>query len=103
MKRLITFAALASGLLASGVAYADEQTVQLAVSGMYCAICPFTVKKSLSAVPGVSKVAVSFEQKSATVTFDDRKANVQALIKATTDAGYASKLAQAPTSTPKTQ
>jgi len=101
MKRLITLAALASGLLASGAAYADEQTVQLAVSGMYCATCPLTVKKSLSAVPGVSKVAVSFEQKSATVTFDDKKTNVPALIKATTDAGYASKLAEA--LTPKTQ
>jgi len=101
MKRRITLAALASGLLASGAAYADQQTVRLAVSGMYCATCPLTVKKSLSAVPGVGKVAVSFEQKSATVTFDDKKTNVQALIKATTDAGYASKLAEA--QTPKTQ
>ena len=101
MKRLITLAALASGLLASGAAYADQQTVRLAVSGMYCATCPLTVKKSLSAVPGVSKVAVSFEQKSATVTFDDKKTNVPALIKATTDVGYASKLAEA--QTPKTQ
>jgi periplasmic mercuric ion binding protein len=101
VKHLITLAALAGGLLASGAAYADEQTVQLAVSGMYCATCPLTVKKSLSAVAGVSKVAVSFEQKSATVTFDDKKTNVQALIKATTDAGYATKLAQA--ATPKTQ
>ena len=101
MKPLITLAIVATGLLASGAAYADEQIVKLAVSGMYCATCPLTVKKSLSAVPGVNKVAVSFEQKSATVTFDDKKTNVQALIKATTDAGYASKLAQAPT--PKTQ
>ena len=101
MKRRITLAALASGLLASGAAYADQQTVRLAVSGMYCATCPLTVKNSLSAVPGVGKVAVSFEQKSATVTFDDKKTNVQALIKAATDAGYASKLAEA--QTPKTQ
>jgi mercuric ion binding protein len=101
MKPLITLAALATGLLASGAVYAGEQTVKLAVSGMYCAACPVTVQKSLSAVRGVSKVAVSYEQKSATVTFDDKKTNVQALIKATTDAGYASKLAEAPT--PKTQ
>jgi periplasmic mercuric ion binding protein len=101
MKRLITLAALATSLLASGAAYAGEQTVQLAVSGMYCGTCPLTVKKSLSAVPGVSKVAVSYEQKSATVTFDDKKTNVQALIKATTDAGYASKLPEA--QAPKTQ
>jgi periplasmic mercuric ion binding protein len=101
MKRLITLAALATGLLASGAAYADEQTVKLAVSGMYCAACPVTVQKSLSAVPGVGKVTVSFEQKSATVTFDDKKTNLEALIKATTNAGYASKLAEA--AMPKTQ
>jgi mercuric ion binding protein len=99
MRRLIVLAALASALLASGAAFAGEQTVKLAVSGMYCSACPVTVKKSLSAVPGVSKVAVSFEQKSATVTFDDKRTNVQALIKATTDAGYASKLAEAQTPT----
>ena len=101
MKPLITLAALAIGLLASSAAYAGEQTVKLAVSGMYCAACPITVQKSLSAVPGVSKVTVSFEQKSATVTFDDKKTDVEALIKATTDAGYASKLAEA--AMPKTQ
>jgi mercuric ion binding protein len=101
MKRLIALAALATGLLASGAAYAGEQTVKLAVSGMYCSACPLTVQKALSAVPGVSKVTVSFEQKSATVSFDDKKTNVQALIKATTNAGYESKLAEA--ATPKTQ
>jgi mercuric ion binding protein len=101
MKRLITLAALTAGLSVSGAAYAGEQTVKLAVAGMYCAACPVTVQKSLNAVPGVSKVAVSFEQKSAVVTFDDQKTTVQALIEATTNAGYASKLAEA--ATPKTQ
>src|SRR5262249_60480918 len=101
IKRLITLATLATGLLASGAAYAGEQTVKLAVSGMYCSACPLTVQKSLSAVPGVAKAEVSYKDKSATVTFDDKKTNVQALIKATTNAGYASKLAEA--ATPKTQ
>ena len=75
--------------------------MKLAVSGMYCSACPLTVQKSLSAVPGVAKAEVSYKDKSATVTFDDKKTNVQALIKATTNAGYASKLAEA--ATPKTQ
>jgi mercuric ion binding protein len=101
MKLLITLVALATGLLASGAAYAGEQTVKLAVSGMYCAACPLTVQKSLTAVPGVTKAEVSYKDESATVTFDDKKTNVRALIKATTNAGYASKLAE--TQTPKTQ
>lgn len=101
MKRLITLAALTAGLLGSGAAYAAEQTVKLAVSNMTCATCPPMVRKSLSAVPGVSKVEVSLEQQSAVVTFDDQKTNVETLIKATTNAGFASKLAAA--ATPKTQ
>jgi mercuric ion binding protein len=101
MKRLITLAALTAGLLASGAAYAAEQTVKLAVGNMYCASCPLTVQKSLSAVPGVAKVVVSYEQKSAVVTFDDQKTTVQALIEAATKAGYPTKLAAAATT--KTQ
>lgn len=101
MKRLITLAALTTALLASGAAQAAEQTVKLAVAGMYCGACPVTVQKSLSAVKGVSKAVVSFEEKTATVTFDDQKTNVEALIKATTNAGYKSQLAAA--AAPKTE
>lgn len=101
MQRVITLAAFAAGLLASGAAYAAEQTVKLAVGNMYCGSCPLTVQKSLSAVAGVSKVAVSFKDKSAMVTFDDQKTTVQALIDAATNAGYPTKLAAAPST--KTQ
>jgi mercuric ion binding protein len=87
--------------LASGAAYAAEQTVKLAVANMSCATCPPIVRKSLSSVPGVTKVAVSLEQQSAVVTFDDKKTNVQALIAVSTNAGYPTKLAAAPTT--KTQ
>jgi len=92
MKRLVTFAALTVGVLASGTAFAGEQTVKLAVANMSCATCPPIVRKSLSAVAGVSKVVVSLEQQSALVTFDDQKTNVQALIAATTNAGYPAKV-----------
>jgi len=55
-----------------------------------CAACPRTVKASLQAVPGVTNVVVSAEDKTAVVTFDDSKAEVDALVKATTNAGYPS-------------
>jgi mercuric ion binding protein len=80
---------LTLGLFASP-ALAAEKTVTLAVEGMYCASCPFIVQQSLTAVPGVEKVEVSFENQTATVTFDDAKADAAALVKATTDAGYPS-------------
>ena len=78
------------GLSISPAAFAAERTVTLAVQNMYCAACPFTVQKSLEAVPGVAKVVVSYADKTAIVTFDDAKTVVPALIAATTNAGYPS-------------
>lgn len=101
MKRIIALTTLSIGLLTSGAAFAAEQAVTLAVANMTCATCPPTVRKSLSAVPGVSKVVVSLENKSAVVTFDDQKANVAALLAAPTNAGYPTQLAAAATT--KTQ
>ena len=55
----------------------------------------------MSAVTGVTKVAVSFKTKSAVVTFDDQKTTVAALLAAPTNAGYPTQLAAAATT--KTQ
>jgi len=60
------------------------------VRNMYCDLCPHTVKASLEAVPGVANAVVSFEGKTAIVTYDDSKTNVNALTDATTKAGYPS-------------
>ena len=86
----LRFAAFGFGLIASSSAFAAEKTVTLAVQNMHCASCPHTVKASLQAVPGVTNVVVSVEDKTAVVTFDDSKAQVDALVKATTNAGYPS-------------
>ncbi len=51
---------------------------------------PITVKKALEKVSGVSKVEVRYEKKQVLVTFDDAKTNTEALVKATTNAGYPS-------------
>ena len=57
---------------------------------MYCAECPFIVKKTLEGVPGVAKAVVSFKDRTAIVTFDDAKTGINALTEATTRAGYPS-------------
>jgi mercuric ion binding protein len=75
-------------------AYAETKTVTLSVPGMDCEACPITVSKALKKVNGVEKVAASFEKKEAVVTFDDAKTTVQALQKATTNAGYPSTVKQ---------
>lgn len=89
MKKLLT--ALALTVLAVPV-WAATRTVTLSVPGMTCAACPITVKHALSKVVGVEKTDVRFEQREAVVTFDDDKTNVQALTKATSDAGYPSSI-----------
>ena len=85
MKKLVAMAALA--ILVSPVR-AATQTVTLSVPGMTCAACPITVKKALSKVSGVSKVDVNLDRREARVTFDDTKANVEVLTRATRNAGY---------------
>lgn len=90
MRKTIPYLLSALLAAASTAALAEPKTVALAVSGMTCATCPIAVKKSLSRVNGVSNTAVSFEKSEALVTFDDAKTNVDALVKATTDAGYPS-------------
>ena len=77
-------------LLLTAAAWASPKTVTLNVSKMTCEACPITVKKALQKVPGVSKIDVLYEKKQAVVTFDDAKTNVDALVKATTNAGYPS-------------
>ncbi|MGH8833202.1 MAG: mercury resistance system periplasmic binding protein MerP [Polaromonas sp.] len=89
MKKLFAALALALAAIVAPV-WAAMQTVTLSVAGMTCAACPITVKKALSKVEGVSKIDVSFEKREAVVTFDDAKANVQKLTKATENAGYPS-------------
>lgn len=92
MRKLLASLALAS-LVATPV-WAATQTVTLSVPGMTCAACPITVKTALTKVEGVTKAEVSFENREATVTFDDAKTNAQALTKATEDAGYPSSVKQ---------
>ncbi len=91
MKKIKTaLAAVIVALALVGPAWASPQIVTLNVSGMTCAACPITVKKALEKIPGVSKVEVRFEKKQVLVTFDDAKTNTDALVKATTNAGYPS-------------
>lgn len=76
--------------LASSLAFAEARTVTLSVPGMNCELCPITIKKAISKVPGVSKVEASYEKKQAVVTYDDAKTTVEALTKATANAGFPS-------------
>ena len=76
--------------LAAGEVFAAPRSITLDVRNMSCPVCPITVRKAIERVPGVKKVAVDFERKTATVGFDDATATPQSLIQATEAAGYPS-------------
>lgn len=74
----------------AGTALAAPRTVTLSVPTMDCPVCPITVKKALTKVPGVVQADVNFDKREATVTFDDARTTPEALTRATKDAGYPS-------------
>jgi periplasmic mercuric ion binding protein len=90
MNKLLALATFAVGIIVSPAVMAADKTITLAVNNVDCAACPSIVKGSLEAVPGVAKVAVSYKDKTATVIYDDAKADVNQLTTATTKAGYPS-------------
>ena len=83
-------AAAAAAIFMTSPAQAATKTVTLAVPSMDCPVCPITVKKSLTKVPGVTETKVDFDKREAVVTFDDAKATVEQLTQATGNAGYPS-------------
>ena len=93
MSRVI-FPILAVTIWSLAPAFGAERTVTLAVDNMYCDACPYIVQQSLARVDGVGHAAVSYEKRTATVTFDDAKTTLGALTAATTKAGYPSRAIQ---------
>ena len=87
MRKLILVALLTAPLSALG---APTQTVVLDVQNMTCELCPITVKSALGKVPGVADTKIDLATHTATVKFDPDKANIAALVKATTNAGFRS-------------
>lgn len=73
-------------------AFAAARTVTLEVDNMTCVSCPYIVDMALERIPGVTAVQVSYEDKTATVTFDDTRASVAELTQATHNAGFPSQL-----------
>jgi copper chaperone CopZ len=76
----------------SSAAPAQENisTAKLKVDGMWCSGCAYVVKQALMRTPGVHSATVSMLTRTATVTYDPTQTEVEALVAATTNYGYAS-------------
>jgi mercuric ion binding protein len=90
MTKILAAIVLVAGFSSS--VWAASQTVTLLVPGMTCSACPITVKHALNKVEGVEKTDVSFKSREAVITFDDAKTSVEALTKASGNAGYPASL-----------
>jgi periplasmic mercuric ion binding protein len=94
--KMLPLAALAAILLSANIAFAAERTVALNVANATCELCGPIVKRALSRVPGVLDVQITEKDEAAIakVRFDDSRADTAALIAATTNAGYPSRVEQ---------
>ncbi len=92
MKWYLTVTAIAFAIVTSATSFAEQKTVTLKVKNMTCASCIYTVSSSLEKVQGVSKAKVSYDKRTATVTYDDTKTTSNELTKATKNAGFPSKV-----------
>ncbi len=92
MRHILGAAGLAAVLITSSPSWADEQTVTLAVDNLFCASCPYIVKQLLARVTGVRVVEVSYETKTAVVTFEDAETDTAALTEATGSVGFPSRI-----------
>ena len=86
MKRFAVIASAA--LLAASSSLAEERSVNLSVPGMFCASCPFVVQAAIGEVEGVLSVATDVEERTALVVYEDAVASVEAIVAASTNAGY---------------
>ncbi len=95
MRQILAGAIFTLAVAPSVPAIAAERTATLRVENMYCASCPYIVKQTLASVPGVTNVDISYERAAAVVVaivdYDDTKADVTALMAATSDVGFPSR------------
>lgn len=96
------YLALAISLLTLGISAtcwaAELKTVTLSVDKMTCNMCPYTVKKAIKKLQGISEVTAKYEGEGngwVKVSYDPDKVAVEEMTFATEMAGYPSQV-QAP-------
>jgi len=82
--------ALLALLMVTGTPFASESdaSVTFDVEKMTCETCPIAVRKAMERVDGVKEVKVSYEDKTASVTFDPTVTTTSEIGQASTDVGF---------------
>ncbi len=87
--KLLALLALAAPALAG-----EPRVAVLDVPGMFCSLCPVTVRKALMRVPGVLDAKADLATKRAEAKYDPDKVSAESLAKAVSDAGFPAMLHQ---------
>ncbi len=88
MKRIVLF--LIAVFWLSIVAWpADQEVVDVSVTGLACPFCAYSVEKSLGKLPGVDSVTVNLAAHQVRVVMQaDHPANLQQIKQAIVNAGF---------------
>jgi P-type Cu+ transporter len=66
----------------------NKNNATLKLRGMSCASCANSIEDAIRSVPGVSECSVNFGAEQATVTYDSKKTDIEAIQDAIDAAGY---------------
>jgi periplasmic mercuric ion binding protein len=69
----------------------EKKTVMLSIEKMTCKMCHITVRKAMKKVEGVDNAVVDYNNRTATVSYDPSKTNIETIALASTNAGYPAK------------
>ena len=62
--------------------------VKFSISGMHCTGCSNRLEKVLNNTDGIEKAEVNFDQKEATITYNESQTNIEKIKEAIQDAGF---------------
>ena len=92
LKTIIPATAFALLLGTGFSAQAAPRSVTLVLEGMYCAMCPVTIKTALDFADGVDEVKVTRDPDEAVIRYDDAKTSPAKLIEVVKKSGYGAHL-----------
>ncbi len=88
LKKIISTTAFALLLGTGFAAQAAPRSVTLVLEGMYCPMCPVTVKTALDFADGVDEARVSRDPDEAVIRYDDARTSPAKLIEVVKKSGY---------------
>jgi mercuric ion binding protein len=69
------------------LSFAQSKSV-IKVQGMHCPLCTTAVKKAINKLDGIQKASARLNTKTVTVTYDEKKVSLEAILEAIKTTSY---------------